>query len=93
MNKFGYFLLSETQAFFANPGGSQGNLCIGGTLGRFRAQVQNSGPAGAFDITVDLTNIPLFGAILAGETWNFSCWYRDVGGQTNFTGGIEIPFM
>jgi hypothetical protein len=91
-NKFGYFLLSQNQAFFANPGGSQGNLCIGGPIGRFQAQVQNSGPAGAFAITVDLTNIPLFGAILAGETWNFTCWYRDVGGASNFTGGIEIPF-
>jgi hypothetical protein len=91
-NKFGYFLLSQTQAFFPNAGGSQGNLCIGGPIGRFQALVQNSGPAGAIAITVDLTNVPLFGAILAGETWNFTCWYRDVGGNSNFTGGIEIPF-
>jgi hypothetical protein len=91
-NRFGYFLLSETQAFFPLPGGSQGNLCIGGTIGRFQAQVQNSGPAGEIAITVDLTNVPLFGAITAGETWNFTCWYRDVGGNSNFTGGIAIPF-
>jgi len=91
-NRFGYFLLSETQAFFPLPGGSQGNLCIGGTIGRFQALVQNSGPAGEIAITVDLTNVPLFGAITAGETWNFTCWYRDVGGNSNFTGGITIPF-
>ena len=26
---FGYFLASQTQDFVANPGGSQGNLCLG----------------------------------------------------------------
>jgi hypothetical protein len=92
-NKFGYFLLSQNQGFFPNPGNSEGNLCIAGPIGRFQAQVQNSGPAGAIAINVDLTNVPLFGSILAGETWNFTCWYRDVGGNSNFTGGIEIPFQ
>jgi len=91
-NKFGYFLLSETQAFFPNPGGSDGNLCIGGVIGRFQALVQNSGTEGEIQISVDLTSVPLFGSILAGETWNFTCWYRDVGGASNFTGGITIPF-
>jgi hypothetical protein len=28
--RFGYFLTSQTQGFLANPGGSQGNLCLGG---------------------------------------------------------------
>ena len=32
VNKFGYFLVSGTQGFIANPGGSQGNLCLGGKI-------------------------------------------------------------
>jgi len=92
-NKFGYFLLSQSQGFFPNPGGSQGNLCIAGPIGRFQSEVQNSGSDGAIEINVDLTDIPLFGSIVAGETWNFQCWYRDVGGNSNFTGGITVPFQ
>jgi len=91
-HQFGYFLLSQAQAFVANPGGSQGNLCLGGTIGRFQAQVQNAGPDGVMLLEVDLSAVPLFGSILAGETWNFQCWYRDLGGTSNFTDGVEIPF-
>ena len=33
------FLVSRTQGFIANPGGSFGNLCLGGQVGRFNAQI------------------------------------------------------
>ena len=33
-NAFGYFLTSRQQGFVQNPGGSLGNLCLGGTIGR-----------------------------------------------------------
>ena len=42
----GYFVVSATQGFAANPGGSQGNLCLGGTLGRYLGQTGNSGADG-----------------------------------------------
>jgi len=93
LNKFGYFLASELQGFVANPGGSQGNLCLGQPLGRFASQIQNSGGSGSIGITVDVNNVPLLGPILAGETWNFQCWYRDVASNSNFSDGISIPFQ
>jgi len=57
-NKFGYFITSQTQGFIANPGGSQGNICVLGNIGRYQLQVQNSGLDGEFDIDIDLTSMP-----------------------------------
>ncbi len=95
-NQFGYFLASQTQGFVAQPGGSQGNLCLGGTIARFVAQVQSSGPGGAFGIDVDTLNVPLSppGPILSGETWNFQAWFRDVNptNTSNFTDGVSVLF-
>ena len=36
-NSFGFFLASQTQSQVANPGGSAGNLCLGGAIGRYVA--------------------------------------------------------
>jgi hypothetical protein len=32
--------------------------------------------------------------VLAGETWNFQCWFQDDNGAptSNFTDGIEVVF-
>ncbi len=94
-NKFGYFLTSQTQGFIPNPAGSQGNLCLSGQIGRFAKAVQLTGPSGTFSTFVDLSDMPPgHSSVLAGETWNFQCWFRDKkGGPTsNFTDGIEIVF-
>jgi Lamin Tail Domain len=95
-NQFGYFLTSQTQGFVAQPPGSQGNLCLSGNIGRFNGQVQNSGPGGEFTIPVDLTAMPVSPphAVVAGETWNFSTWYRDVnpGPTSNFSDAVSITF-
>ena len=96
-NVFGYFLNSDVQGFTPFPPGSQGNLCLGGGIGRHTKQIANSGAAGELVIDVDLTELPRPGGphpVVAGETWNFQCWFRDSrGGPTsNFTDGIEILF-
>jgi len=95
-NQFGYFLVSATQGFIASPGGSQGNLCLSGSIGRFNAQIRNSGASGSFSIQADLTALPTSPAhvVLAGETWNFTCWYRDVNptSTSNFTNGLSVTF-
>ncbi len=95
-DQVGYFLASETPGFVANPGGSQGNLCLDGNIGRFLEQVQDSGPGGTFTIKVDLTNIPTNPphTVLAGETWYFQAWYRDLNPQatSNFTNGVAVTF-
>ncbi|MEM9380365.1 MAG: hypothetical protein AAGB93_10495 [Planctomycetota bacterium] len=96
-----YFLTSQTQDFVMNPAGSQGNLCLGGTLGRYvgSGQIQNSGAAGEASLVLDLTQTPTavgFVSIQAGETWNFQGWHRDLAGgapTSNLTDGVEILFQ
>ncbi|MGK0220691.1 MAG: hypothetical protein ACI9HE_004203 [Planctomycetota bacterium] len=98
-NEFGYLLMSETQGLLMNPGGSQGTLCLGGLIGRFKSQLQSSGPAGMITTNVELTNLPppLFGggSVMAGQSWSFQLWYRDQnpGTTSNFTDGLEITFL
>lgn len=94
----GYFVASQTQGFTMNPGGSSGNLCLGGAIARLQSQVQNTSSVGYMDIEVDTTSIPLPtgpGMILAGETWNWQCWFRDVVGgsnTSNFSDAVSVTF-
>ncbi len=96
-NQFGYFLTSQTAGFIANPGGAQGNLCLGGTMGRYSAFLQNSGSAGSFQLTIDLTNMPppAQSSVLPGDTWNYVAWFRDKNptNTSNFTDGLSILFL
>ena len=100
-NSFGFFLASQNSGFTPNPGGSQGNLCLSGSIGRYvgPGQIQNAGSAGEVSLALDLTQIPQptgFVSVAAGETWNFQCWYRDAIGGTatsNFTDGLTIDFQ
>ncbi|MEM9378357.1 MAG: hypothetical protein AAGB93_00310 [Planctomycetota bacterium] len=97
---FGFFLVSETPNLIANPGGSQGNLCLGGAIGRFvgPGQISNSGPTGTITLALDLGQIPQpngFVAIQPADVWYFQAWHRDfVGGAatSNFTDGLEVTF-
>jgi hypothetical protein len=95
-NKFGYFLVSATQGFIANPGGSQGNLCLGGKIARYSSNVLFSGSAGTYQMSVDLTLLPppISLAVSSGDTWNFQTWFRDSNptGTSNFTDGLSILF-
>ncbi|MEM9380800.1 MAG: hypothetical protein AAGB93_12680, partial [Planctomycetota bacterium] len=73
---FSFFLASQTQNSIANPGGSAGTLCLGGSIGRYvgPGQVQNSGANGEVALTLDLTQIPQPNgavSVAVGETWNF----------------------
>lgn len=100
-NTFGFFLASRSVGFVTQPGGSQGNLCLGGSIGRYvgPGQIMNSGAQGTFALPIDLTAIPQpTGAVagVVGEGWRFQCWFRDVttGGPpvptSNFTGGLVV---
>jgi len=95
LDQLGYFLASKVQGFVPNPGGSQGNLCLGGGIGRYASKVASTGTSGALVLPIDLDAVPTPTgpvAALAGETWNFTCWYLDDNpGQTsNFTDGVSI---
>ncbi|MEM1452257.1 MAG: hypothetical protein AAF957_07080 [Planctomycetota bacterium] len=97
---FGYFIVSRMQGFVANPGGSAGNLCLGGAIGRYLGpgQIQQSDATGTFSLPIDLTMIPQtngFVAVQPNETWRFQAWHRDAspaGPTSNFTVGLEILF-
>ncbi|MEM8709715.1 MAG: hypothetical protein AAGG01_02085 [Planctomycetota bacterium] len=100
-NVFGFFIAGPTQGFTQNPGGSFGNLCLAGSIGRFvgPGQISNSGAGGSIAIDIDLTQIPTPGGFVtlsAGQTWNFQAWYRDsIGGVagSNFTDAAEVMLL
>lgn len=101
-NQFGFFVNSNMQGFVPNIGANgQGNLCLGGTIGRFNrpGEILFSGPAGSFTLDVDLTEIPRASgtvSVVAGETWFFQGWFRDTsagGPSSNLTNGLEVTFQ
>lgn len=97
-NSFGYFLCSMTSGLTPNAGGSQGTLCLGGSIGRYNAQIFDSGPIGVGTLALDLPNTPGPNgtrSILAGETWRFQCWHRDANPTTtsNFTDARAVSFQ
>ena len=100
-NSFGFFLTSQAQGFTQNPGGSSGNLCLSGSIGRYvgAGQIQQADAAGGISLPLDLTAIPQptgFVAAASGDTWSYQAWYRDsVAGQatSNFTDGLTIDFQ
>lgn len=98
---FGIVLASRDQDFVPAFLNSSGNLCLGGSIGRFQQaeDVRFSGPYRHLALRVDTTQIAQPGgtvAIQPGETWNFQFWYRDqsAGAPTsNFTSGRSIAFQ
>ena len=99
--QFGIFLNSLTTGFVPNAGGSSGNLCLSGAIGRYTApgELFVTGPTGYALLPLDITMTPTPGSpvsIMAGETWYFQAWHRDVqGGQmtSNYTDAIGILFQ
>ena len=97
-NTFGFFLTSRTQAQVANPGGSQGVLCLGGAIGRYQAFALNSGTTGTIALDVSPLTLPQpLGTVSAqvGESWSFQGWYRDANPQStsNFTDAVAVTFQ
>jgi len=97
-NTFGLLLGSNASGFIANPGGSQGNLCIGGAIGRYNANVSNSGGSGSFIINLNLPVTPTPSgpiAVTAGQTRFWQVWFRDtiMGSATsNYTEAVRVNF-
>ena len=97
---FGFFIVSRDQNLVLNPAGSQGNLCLGGSIGRYvgPGQVQNSGSAGVISLDVDPSALPQpLGPASAqpGETWSFQIWFRDANPlpTSNFSDGVAVTFL
>lgn len=96
-NSFGYFLTSPVSGFVAQPGGSQGNLCLGGAIGRYAGNVLGSGAAGSFSLSIDPSSTPTPTGnipVAVGQSWFYQCWHRDANPQvtSNFTGAVEVTY-
>ncbi|MDA1267312.1 MAG: hypothetical protein O2816_19700, partial [Planctomycetota bacterium] len=78
------------------PGGSQGNLCLGGQIARYSQQAASTGNLGQLELSVDLFAMPTSpsSAVQPGETWYFQTWFRDKNPQTtsNFTEAVSVTF-
>ena len=97
VNTFGLLLGSNAPGFVANPGGSQGNLCILGDIGRYNSDVSNSGASGSFVISLDLNAIPSPTgptAAVAGITRYWQVWFRDSNPTptSNYTEAVRVLF-
>ena len=98
-NSFAYFMCAQGNALTTNPGGSAGNLCLSGAIGRYTPQVMNSGPSGMISTPIFAQSLPQptgFVSASAGETWNFQCWTRDSQGgvaTSNFSNAIAVTFL
>lgn len=96
-NEFGYFVLGDAQTFIPLPGGSQGNLCVFGNLGRFVSQSGPTGSLGSLEISVDTSALPTWrrSPLLPGQTWNFQAWFTDnnPGPTSNFTDAVSVTFF
>lgn len=101
-NSNGFFITSQETNIVVMPGGSVGNICIASfTIGRYDMTPQNSGANGEVSMALDLTNTPLAPggpvAIVAGQTWYWQYWYRDIDplgvATSNFTNATEIAFL
>lgn len=96
VNQFGMFVNSMNQGSFTPPG-SQGVLCLSGSIGRHKNDIMNTG-SGEFDLQLDLDNVPTPSgpvAVQPGETWYWQAWFRDSNpsATSNFTDGICITFQ
>ena len=90
---------SQETILVSNPGGSQGDLCIGSlALGRHVNDIANSGAAGTASLALDLANVPTnlaLTAVVAGETWYWQAWYRDESGgmpTSNLSSAVGVTF-
>ncbi len=99
-NAFGFFLTSLVPDFVPNAGGSSGNLCLGGTIGRgVGGTIFTANLAGMATVPVSLDVIPTASgtpvSILPMEVRYFQTWHRDSSGgspTSNFSNGVGISF-
>ena len=93
---FAMMIASQSQGF-AQPPGSQGNICVGGLIVRYTNQVKMISDTGTvnFDVDLDLIPPPYNGPVLPGHTWNFQVWFRDFNPQltSNFSDAVAVTFQ
>ena len=94
----GFFIVSQTTGFVANPAGSDGNLLLGGTIGRLDQLMTGTNMQGSATTRLDLNALPMpggFVSVNAGENYSFQFWHRDMNSQgatSNFSRGLTVSF-
>ena len=82
-----YFGPNQIEAPFGN-----GFRCVGGAVKRLPVVFATGG---TIDFSVDNTQFPANGSLIAGSTWNFQAWYRDpaAGGSSfNLSDAASVEF-
>jgi len=104
MNQFTYLMIGSGNSIVDGAlFGASGDLCLtGGTIGRYNKDAGKTNMMGMFmtDISNTATGGPNFGipnsggsGILAGQTWNFQYWFRNMGGMpSGFSEAVSITF-
>lgn len=92
-NQFGIFFTSRTPGFGPLTG-SQGVLCVGGSILRRDQSILTDRGTGTVSDRIDLTDIAQGQAAVAGETWTFQYWFRDLNPQvtSNTSSSLRISF-
>ena len=98
--QWSYFIMSQSQGYVPDFGGSQGILCVGAPIVRFNItagpgqQIDQTTLSGERSYTLDFANLPQGITFQPGDTWHFQLWFRDQNpGQTsNTTDGISVMF-
>ena len=72
-------------------GSAQNSVGKFNAAGVFENLFGNSSVSTGFDVPATLPDPP-GGTIVAGSTWHFQLWYRDVGGVSNFSNGLSVTF-
>ncbi|WP_419191410.1 hypothetical protein [Saltatorellus ferox] len=73
---------------------SQGELCLGGAVFRLGSAFGFSDGVGRFSESFESGDGLVEPAVLAGSTWHFQLWYRDLHPTpvSNFSSAIELTF-
>jgi hypothetical protein len=101
--QFAYHLIGDGSGVIVDPPGSQGELCLAGSMPGIGRYALDIGPVVGDAISTDLINgvvgggagnlpNPPGGILSAGQTWNFQTWVR-VPGSSRFSPAITVVFQ
>lgn len=88
----GLLLTSQVSSGPSTPIGSEGVLCLGGSLVRLLHTLGQATPAGLWQAPLDLPQSGI--TVQPGSTWHFQLWYRDLnpGPVSNFTNMVSVTW-
>lgn len=91
----GIMLASRTDGNTPPGPGSQGALCLGGTILRFGPDLLDDRGTGVVSYRPRLASFPQGNVVLPGDSWSFQYWHRDAnpGPTSNLSSVVRVGFM